>query len=146
MESRPLETDGFDVSRVVDRTRKIGRQLLTQQVERQSTLLGKQVAATAQALRDVGSDLQKRGQGQYVADIANALAKYVDRIGAYLQESDGPQLGHDFETLARRQPAVVGALAMVGGFIGSRVLRVSVTHRPGLERRSDVASKSGSSS
>ena len=146
MKPRPLVNDGFDASRVVDRTRKIGAQLIELQVDRQSTDFGQHIAATAQAIRDVGIELQKRGQGRYVADVADAVAKYVDRIGTYLQESDASMLGHDFGTLARRRPVFVGALALAGGFVGSRVLRVSLTNRPERETGSDAVSKPEGSS
>ncbi len=122
--------NGFDAGQAIDRGRKVGKELINRQVDQRSTQIGQQVSQTAQTIRDVGSDLEKRGQGKYVREIADAVAKYVANVGSYLEGSDPTKLGHDFETLARRQPVLVGAMALVGGFVASRILRVSTTSRP----------------
>ncbi len=121
---------GFDAGQAIDRGRKVGKQLINHQIDQRSSQMGQQISQTAQTIRDVGSDLEKRGQGKYVREIAGVVAKYVGRLGSYLEESDPTTLGRDFETLARRQPVLVGAMALVGGFVASRILRVSTTAHP----------------
>ncbi len=131
----------FDAAQAIDRGRTVGKELINRQIDQRSTLLGQQISQAAQTIRDVASDFEKRGQGKYVREIADAVAKYVASIGSYLEGSDPIRLGHDFETLARRQPVLVGAIALVGGFVASRILRVSTTANP-----NDLGSDSPSAS
>ena len=123
------DRDGFDAGRAVYRGRQAGKALINSQIEQRSTQLGEQVSDAAQAIREVGSELEKRGRGTYVANGANAVATYIERVGTYLEKADATTLGSDFESLARQQPGLVGALAFAGGFVASRILRVSTTSR-----------------
>lgn len=130
MPSSSRDRDRFDASRAVDRGRKAGKRLINAQIEQRSTQLGVQVSQTAAAIRDVGSALDKRGQGPFATSLTDALATYVERVGTYLEKADARTLGRDFEAVTRRQPVAVGAAAFLGGFVASRILRVSSTSHP----------------
>ncbi len=93
-------------------------------VTQRSTDAGQQVNKTAQALRKTSSELNGPP-----AKIVDALAGRVEGLGGYLESTNGDQLLHDIENLARRQPNAVIFGGLTLGFIASRLLKASSTKR-----------------
>jgi hypothetical protein len=97
---------------------------IREQVDQRSTDAGQRVRATAGDIRGVGDELRKQGKEQ-PARIADQAAERAERIGGYLERSDGETILRDVEDFGRRQPWVVmlGGLAL--GFAASRMLKAS---------------------
>jgi hypothetical protein len=99
-----------------------------EQVDQRSTDAGQRVQATASDIRGVGDELRKQGKEQ-PAKIADQVAERTERVGGYLERSDGDRILRDVEDFGRRQPwaLVLGGLAV--GFAASRVLKASSQER-----------------
>ena len=88
---------------------------------------GRQQAA--QQLGGIGSALHRtsdtlRGEDQArFADVADTVARQIDRVAGYLRESDGRTIARDLEGLARRQPALVFAGAFAIGVLAARFFK-----------------------
>ena len=83
-----------DISAATDDAVRQTRSFVTDQLDTQSTRIGKGLTATADA---------------------------IDRFGAYLQTTDGETLIVDFEDFARARPWVIAGAALTAGFAASRV-------------------------
>jgi hypothetical protein len=82
----------------------------------------------------VGQQLREQGQDQ-PAKIAEQVADRAERVGTYLERSDGDKILRDVEDFGRRQPwaVVLGGLAI--GFAASRLLKASSESRYEDSRR-----------
>jgi hypothetical protein len=98
------------------------------EVDRRSTDAGRQVSATADAIRQASSHLREQGQDG-PARVVDQAARHVERAGGWLQESDGDRILRDVEDFARRQPLAVVAGGVVAGFALSRLLKASSRER-----------------
>jgi ElaB/YqjD/DUF883 family membrane-anchored ribosome-binding protein len=101
---------------------------VSDEVDRRSTQVGERVGGATSDARSVADELRKQGK--------DAPAKYVEqaadraeRLGGYLQDSDGDRILHDVEDYARRNPWVVAAGGLVLGFAASRMLKASSSER-----------------
>jgi ElaB/YqjD/DUF883 family membrane-anchored ribosome-binding protein len=99
-----------------------------EQVDQRSTQIGDQVNSNAGDARSVAEELRKQGK--------DAPARYVDqaadraeRLGGYLQNSDGDQILRDVEDFGRRNPWAVAAGGLLLGFAASRLLKASSSQR-----------------
>lgn len=63
---------------------------------------------------------------------AERAAQQVGRVGRQLREGDGETVLHTVQGLARRQPWLVGGIALVAGLAGARLLKASRSSRRGL--------------
>ena len=86
----------------------------------------------AEALRAAARQLREQGQ-EGPAKAAQQLAERVERLGGYLQRSDGERILDDVEDLARRNPWAVVAGGVVLGIAASRFVKASSVERS--ERR-----------
>jgi hypothetical protein len=98
------------------------------QVDQRSTEAGQRVQATASDIRGVGEELRKQGKDQ-PAKLADQVADGAERVGSYLERSDGDTILHDVEDFGRRQPWVVMLGGAAVGFAASRVLKASSQRR-----------------
>jgi hypothetical protein len=76
----------------------------------------------------VAEELRKQGKdkpAQYVEQAADR----AERLGGYLEESDGDRILRDVEDFARRNPWAVAAGGLVLGFVASRMLKASSGER-----------------
>jgi hypothetical protein len=99
-----------------------------EQVDQRSTQIGDQVNSNAGDVRSVAEELRNQGK--------DAPARYVDqaadraeRLGGYLQNSDGDQILRDVEDFGRRNPLAVAAGGLLLGFAASRLLKASSSQR-----------------
>jgi hypothetical protein len=89
-----------------------------------------QIGGIGSAFHRTGETLRREDQTRF-ADVADNVARGMDRVADYLRESDGRTIARDIEQLARRQPALVFAGAFVLGLAASRFFKSS---NPGYRR------------
>lgn len=110
-----------------DRAREAARQVrgrVRQEVDRRSTQAGEQVSSNASDARSVADELRKQGKDAPARYVEQA-ADRAERLGGYLQESDGDRILRDVEDFARRKPLAVAAAGLLVGFAASRLLKAS---------------------
>jgi hypothetical protein len=98
------------------------------EADRRSTDAGERVQAQAGDLRSVGEQLREQGKDG-PAKVADQVAERAERLGGYLQRSDGDTLLEDLEEFARKSPWAVVAGGIALGFAASRVLKTSSRDR-----------------
>jgi ElaB/YqjD/DUF883 family membrane-anchored ribosome-binding protein len=113
---------------------------ISQEVDRRSTRAGEQVSSNASDARSVADELRKQGKDAPARYVEQA-ADRAERLGGYLQESDGDRILRDVEDFARRNPWAVAAGGLLVGFAASRMLKASSgdRYRSSLSRQSNGA-------
>jgi hypothetical protein len=101
---------------------------MSQEVDRRSTQAGEQVTSNAGDARSVAEELRKQGKDQPARYVEQA-ADRAERLGGYLQASDGDRILRDVEDFARRNPWAVAAGGLALGFAASRMLKASSGER-----------------
>ncbi|MFL5827498.1 MAG: hypothetical protein ACJ76V_13315 [Thermoleophilaceae bacterium] len=101
---------------------------LHEQVDQRSTQAGRQVGQAAQDARSIGEQLRSQGKDG-PARLADQAADRAERVGSYLESSDGDKLLRDIEDFGRRQPLAVVAGGLALGFAASRFLKASSEDR-----------------
>src|SRR3954463_15695140 len=86
------------------------------QVDQRSTEAGQRVGSAAQDARWVAEARRKRGRAQ-PAKLAEQAAQRAERLGDYLQQSDGDTILSDLEDFGRRQPWAVIAGGLLVRFL-----------------------------
>jgi uncharacterized protein YjbJ (UPF0337 family) len=101
---------------------------LQTQLDQRSTQAGERATATAGDLRSISDHLRDQGNDA-PARLADNAALQIEKVGSYLQRTDGGSLLDDLESFARRNPwaAALGGLAV--GFAASRALKASSAER-----------------
>jgi hypothetical protein len=108
------------------------------QVDQRSTQLGGQVSSGASDARSVAEQLRAQGK--------ETPARYAERVGGYLRETDGDRLLNDAEDFARRNTWAVALGGLAIGFAASRLLKASSSDRYRSSRQSSNGSEPTSSS
>jgi hypothetical protein len=98
------------------------------QVDQRSTQIGEQVKSNAGEARSVAEELRKQGKDTPARYVEQA-ADRAERVGGYLENSDGDRMLHDVEDFARRNPWAIAAGGLVLGFAASRMLKASSSQR-----------------
>jgi hypothetical protein len=127
-----------------DRAREAAGQArgrVSQEVDRRSTQAGEQVSSSASDARSVADELRKQGKDAPARYFEQA-ADRAERLGGYLQESDGDRILRDVEDFARRNRWAVAAGGLLVGFAASRLLKAS----SGDRYRSSVSAQSNAAS
>jgi hypothetical protein len=101
---------------------------MSQEVDQRSTQAGEQVTSNAGDARSVAEELRKQGKDT-PARYVDQAADRAERLGGYLQESDGDRILRDVEDFARRNPWAIAAGGLVLGFAASRMLKASSGER-----------------
>jgi hypothetical protein len=114
----------------------------SQEVDRRSTQAGEQVTSHAGDARSVAEELRKQGKDT-PARYVDQAADRAERLGGYLQESDGDRLLRDVEDFARRNPWGVAAGGLVLGFAASRMLKASSGERYRSSRSTEGSGSNG---
>ena len=104
------------------------REGLRGQVDQRSTQAGQQVRQQSDDIRSVAQQLREQGK-EGPAKLADQAADRAQRVGSWLEDSDGDQILGDVEDFARRNPWAVALGGLALGFAASRVLRASSTDR-----------------
>jgi ElaB/YqjD/DUF883 family membrane-anchored ribosome-binding protein len=106
-----------------------GKSKLGETLDQRTNEAGAQARKMAQALRRSGEQLSNEGDVQQGAELAEAAADRIERLGGYLERTRGPELVRDVEDFARRRPWMVAGVALVGGLAASRFLKASSERR-----------------
>jgi hypothetical protein len=101
---------------------------VSDQVDQRSTQAGERVSTAASDARSVAEELRNQGKEQ-PAKLAEQAAQRAERLGDYLQRSDGDAILGDIEDFGRRQPWAVIAGGIALGFAASRFLKASSSRR-----------------
>jgi hypothetical protein len=115
---------------------------MSQEVDQRSTQAGEQVTSNAGDARSVAEELRKQGKDT-PARYMDQAADRAERLGGYLQESDGDRILRDVEDFARRNPWAVAAGGLVLGFAASRMLKASSGERYRSSLSTDGSSANG---
>ncbi len=114
-----------------EKAREAGEQArgrVRDQVDQRSTQAGEQLRGSAGDVRSFAQQLRDQGKdkpAQYVEQAADR----AERLGGYLEQSDGDRILHDVEDFGRRNPWAVVAGGVALGFIASRMLKASSSDR-----------------
>jgi hypothetical protein len=115
---------------------------MSQEVDRRSTQAGEQVSSSAGDARSVAEELRKQGKDT-PARYVDQAADRAERLGGYLQGSDGDRILRDVEDFARRNPWAVAAGGLVLGFVASRMLKASSGDRYRSSLPADASGSNG---
>jgi hypothetical protein len=99
-----------------------------EEVDRRSTDIGGRVGSSAGDARSVADELRKQGKDTPARYVEQA-ADRAERLGSYLERSDGDRIVRDVEDFARRNPWAVAAGGLALGFAASRMLKASSSER-----------------
>jgi ElaB/YqjD/DUF883 family membrane-anchored ribosome-binding protein len=99
-----------------------------EEVDRRSTEIGGRVGSSAGDARSVADELRKQGKDTPARYVEQA-ADRAERLGSYLERSDGDRIVRDVEEFARRNPWAVAAGGLALGFAASRMLKASSGER-----------------
>ncbi len=97
---------------------------LRDQVDTRSTQAGEELASLAEAVRTTSDQLRSQGK-ERPAKLTEQAAERAERLGGYLQESDGERIVSDVENFARRQPWLIAAAFAALGFLAARLVKAS---------------------
>lgn len=98
-----------------------------QHLERQKGVVSRQIKGVAQALRTTAEQCERQPDGQPIADYARRAADGVERIGQVLAGKTLGDMLSDLQHVSRERPLLIGAAALVAGFLGARVTRTAVS-------------------
>lgn len=104
------------------------RGMAREQVDQRSTELGQRVRSNADDVRAVGDQLREQGK-EGPARIAGQAADRAERLGRWLEQSDGDRLMRDVEDFGRRNAWAVAAGGVALGFAAARFLKASSRDR-----------------
>ena len=99
-----------------------------EEVDRRSTEIGGRVGSSAGDARSVAEELRRQGKDTPARYVEQA-ADRAERLGGYLERSDGDRIVRDVEDFARRNPWAVAAGGLALGFAASRMLKASSSER-----------------
>jgi hypothetical protein len=118
------------------------REGLRGQVDQRSTEAGQRVRTQSEDIRSVAQQLRDQGK-EGPAKVAEQAADRAERVGNWLEHSDGDTILGDVEDFARSNPWAVALGGLALGFAASRMLRTSSSDRyqrgPSAGRRPDGA-------
>ena len=115
---------------------------MSQEVDRRSTQAGEQVSSGVGDARSVAEELRKQGKDAPARYVDQAAAR-AERLGGYLQQSDGDRILRDVEDFARRNPWAIAAGGLVLGFAASRMLKASSSERYRSSLPTDASGSNG---
>jgi ElaB/YqjD/DUF883 family membrane-anchored ribosome-binding protein len=104
------------------------RDRVRQQIDSRSSRAGEQMTRTSSALRQTAQQLRGDEQEQQ-ANVLDAVAERTERLGRYLNETNGEQLLRDVERMARQRPWLVAGGGAVVGLVAARFLKASSSRR-----------------
>jgi ElaB/YqjD/DUF883 family membrane-anchored ribosome-binding protein len=104
------------------------RRRLQEQIDSRSTETGQQMSRTASALRQTAQQLRD-DQQEPQAKLLEQVADRAERLGTYLEETDGDRLLRDVERIVRQRPWLVAGGAALVGFLTARFTKASSSRR-----------------
>jgi ElaB/YqjD/DUF883 family membrane-anchored ribosome-binding protein len=104
------------------------RERVRHEIDTRSSETGQQMTKTGSALRQTAQQLRGDQQEQ-PAKVLEAVADRTERLGRYLNQTDGEQILRDVERMARQRPWVVAGAGTVLGFLAARFTKASSARR-----------------
>ena len=104
------------------------RERVRHEIDTRSSETGQQMTKTGSALRQTAQQLRGDQQEQQ-AEVLEAVADRTERLGRYLNQTEGEQILRDVERMARQRPWVVAGAGTVLGFLAARFTKASSTRR-----------------
>jgi ElaB/YqjD/DUF883 family membrane-anchored ribosome-binding protein len=104
------------------------RERLREEVDQRSTQAGEQVRGNAEDVRSFAQQLREQGKDAPARYVEQA-ADRAEKVGDYLERSDGERILNDVESFARSNPWAVVAGGVAIGFAVSRMLKASSGER-----------------
>ena len=83
-------------------------------------MVSERLAQLASAARDFSSEIDDLPAMQ---DFADAVASRIEKLAAYVDDTDVPDMLDDIASFARRQPGTTVAVGLVAGLIATQLLR-----------------------
>jgi ElaB/YqjD/DUF883 family membrane-anchored ribosome-binding protein len=106
-----------------------GKSKLGETLDQRTNEAGVQARKLAQALRRSGEQLSSEGGTEQVSGLAEGAADRMERLGGYLERTNGAELVRDAEDFARRRPWMVAGVGLVVGLAASRFLKATSEQR-----------------
>ncbi|MFN8123756.1 MAG: hypothetical protein U0237_15160 [Thermoleophilia bacterium] len=120
------------------------RDRMSDMLTERSTKAAESSRGMAEDARSVGEELRRRGRGR-AADMAESTADRVQRMGEYLDRSDGATIMDDATRYGRRHPAMVALGSFAAGLAAARFVKAADRpHGGGGDRRGLIPSESPS--
>ena len=102
-------------------------------------MVSERLAQLASAARDFSSEIDDLPA---VQDFADAVASRIEKLAAYVDDTDVPDMLDDIASFARRQPGTTVAVGLVAGLIATQLLRIGPASAVLLpERRSSLGAE-----
>lgn len=136
--------------------KQTGEAILEQVKDKATNVIGEQktnltsgLSSVADSIRKVGENLRDAEEenrvGQMTAQYSDQLAKGIERVTSYVENSDLRDIARDVETFARRQPALFIGGAFVLGLLAARFLKSSAPNGNSSRRSANRRNRSGNS-
>jgi len=104
------------------------RSTLRDQADQRSSQAGERIKDFAGDFHSTAEELRKQGKDQ-PADLIEQVAGRADRVGDYLEQSNGEKLISDVERFGRERPWAIAAAGFAIGLTASRLLKASSADR-----------------
>jgi hypothetical protein len=104
------------------------KQKVSQRLGEQKGSVARQLNEVAQALRKTADNYDERQQGGPIGSFARQAADGIERFSAAIERKNLSDMFGEFERLCRERPVLVGAAALMAGFIGTRIARGATAH------------------
>jgi len=88
--------------------------------ESRKHMVSKRLSELATTAKDLSNEIDDL---PYVRDLADAAVSGIEKLAAYVDDTDVPDMFDDMASLARRQPGATVALGVVAGLIATQLLR-----------------------
>jgi hypothetical protein len=102
---------------------------VTKQLQRRFSQYGGRIRTTGETVRTVAAQLRGDPTTAPAADFADRGADFIDRIGAYVEETPVDRMIADAEALSRRPPWVLASAGIAVGILTSRLLKSTAARR-----------------
>ncbi|GAC1313514.1 MAG: hypothetical protein NVS2B3_15330 [Vulcanimicrobiaceae bacterium] len=99
------------------------------QLDSRASEIGTRVLATASSMKRIADELRSDELSHSAASLADRGAQTLERVGTYLNASNGDTLVRDAERFGREQPWAIATTGIVLGLVGSRMLKASAASR-----------------
>jgi hypothetical protein len=106
-----------------------GKGKLGEALDQRTNEMGEQARKMAQALRKSSEQLRGEHQSQQAANVAEGAAARIERLGGYLEQTNGDALLRDVEDFSRRRPWMIAGIGLLAGLATSRFLKASSERR-----------------
>ena len=116
---------------IASRAHELGEEAtfqIREQLDQRSTQAGEQLQSIGKTLQSGVNQLRSEGK-DVPARVVAEVARRADDVGGYLQSAEADRILGDLEGFARRRPWLTAGAGALAGFLASRFVKASGTHR-----------------